>query len=281
MATAVAALAVALALPGAAHARPDATSVGRTISVGPDGATLTIRCPRGAVVMAGAVVATSPEVTTRSSAPTSVTEWTFRFAGGPGRARAVVRCVRVRPSGGLRTTSIGVANRTFDGTVPTNGSLRATLRCPRGYAPTGYGLEQGASGTAIVATARPGRRAWSFVLENAANDATRPTIHARCLSRAAAARGPAGRARHPLVVRVSSWRDRVSGAGRRRITHRCPAGHFSAGAGHSLPAVDDIIATREFPFRRRPGRWIFVNPSGDAEVARSFLTCLSLRTSFR
>ncbi|HEX2233990.1 MAG TPA: hypothetical protein VHG69_11580, partial [Thermoleophilaceae bacterium] len=277
---ALAAVVLALALPGLAHARPDASSVARTISVGADGATLTLRCPRGAVAMAGAVVAVSPEVTARSSAPISVTEWSFRFAGGPGNARAVVRCVRVPPTRSMRTTSIRVAGRTFEGTVPATGSIRATLRCPGGFSPTGYGFEQAGSGTAIVTAARPGTGAWAFVLENEGSSDTRPTIHIRCLARAARASGPGGSARHPLVVHVGAWNDRVAGGRRRQFTHGCPAGYFSAGAGHSLPTADDIVATREFPFRRRPGRWTFVNPGGGAENARTFLTCLSLRTTF-
>jgi hypothetical protein len=280
MLAAVAALATILALPGAAQARPEPSSVTRTIDVGADGATLTLRCTRGAVALAGAVVAISPEVTTRSSMPGSARAWRFRFAGGPGRARAVLRCVSVRPSGGLRRSLVRVADRTFAGTVPANSSLRASLRCPAGFTPTGYGLQQDSSGTAIVTAARPGRRGWSFVLENEGDADTRPTVHARCLTRAATARGSGGTARHPLVVRVAGWRDRVRGAGRRRVTHRCPAGHFSAGAGHSLPVGDDIVATRGFPSRVRQGRWLFTNPGGGAETARTFLTCLSLRTDF-
>lgn len=276
-----AALAVALALAGPAQARPAASSVDRTVDVGPDGTALTLRCPTAALAMAGAVVATSPEVTTRASTPAGGNAWSFRFAGGPGRARAVLRCVRVRPSGGYRTTQVRVAGRAFNAAVPANGSRRAMLRCPAGYTATGYGLEQASSGTAIVTRARPGPRAWGFVLENEGSDDTRATLHIRCLVRVAVARGPAGRARHPLVVRVASWRDRVPGAGRRRVTHSCPTGHFSVAAGHSLQARDDVVATREFTFRRRPGRWLFVNARGGAAAAHSFLTCLSLRTGFR
>jgi hypothetical protein len=281
MAAAVVALAAVLALPGLAQARPAPSSVGRTIDVGPDGATLTLACPGGAVALAGAVSAISPEVTTRASVPRGITEWRFSFAGGPGRARAVVRCVRVRPSANFRTSLIRVASRTFGGTVTPDRSLRATLRCPAGYTPTGYGFEQGDSGTATVTAARPGSRAWSFVLENEGSGDTRPTLHTRCLSRSATATRPGASASQPLIVRVAGWRDRVRGASRRRITHRCPAGHFSAGAGHSLPAGDDIVATRAFAFRSRPGRWLFTNPGGRAVTARSYLTCLSLRTDFR
>src|SRR5918992_4346021 len=269
-----------LALPGVAQARPAPSSVDRTIDVGADGATLTLACPRGAVALAGAVAAISPEATTRSSEPVGSDEWRFEFAGGPGRARAVLRCVRVRPSGNLRTSLIRVASRTFNGTVTPDRPLRATIRCPAGYVPTGYGLEQADSGTAIVASAKPGSRAWSFVLENQGTGDTRPTLHTRCLSRSATATRPGASASHPLIVRVAGWRDRVGGASRRRITHRCPAGHFSAGAGHSLPAGDDIVATRAFAFRSRPGRWLFTNAGGGAVTARSYLTCLSLRTDF-
>jgi hypothetical protein len=270
-----------LGLPATADARPDASSVSRTFDVGAGGISRTLSCPRGGVALGGAVVAISPEVITRASMPDGVSRWTYRFAGGPGKARVVLRCVRVRPTGGLRKSEIRVSTRNFDGTVPANSSLRATLRCGSGYVPTGYGLEQGQAGTASVAVARPGPRAWTFVLENEGNDDTRPTIHARCLVRAATASGPGGTASHPLVVRVARFGDRVNGGARRAVTHRCPPGQFSAGSGHSLPASDDIEATRNFVFRRRFGRWIFVNPGGGAETARTFLTCLSLRTGFR
>jgi hypothetical protein len=249
------------------------------VSVGPGATSVTIGCPRGGVALSGSVIAISPDVTTRDSMPSGVNSWTFRFAG-TGNARAAVRCVRVPPTGGLRRSTVRTASRTFDATVEPHSSLRATLRCARGFVPTGYGLQQGQSGTATLAVARPGRQAWSFVLENDGNDDTRPRLHARCLARAANASGPNGSARHPLVVRVAGFRDRVSGGVRRRVTHRCPAGHFSAGTGHSLPVTDDIEATRAFPHRGRLGRWTFVNPGGGAETARSFLTCLSLRTTF-
>jgi hypothetical protein len=270
-----------LVLPAAADARPDASSLSRTIDVGAGGATRTLACPRGGVALGGAVVAISPEVIARASMPSGISRWTYSFAGGPGKARVVLRCVRVRPTGGLRTSEVRVSTRNFDATVPANSSLRATLRCASGYVPTGYGVEQAQSGAATVAVARPGPRAWTFVLENEGNEDTRPTVHARCLVRAASASGPGGSASHPLVVRVASFGDRVNGGARRAVTHRCPAGHFSAGTGHSLPASDDIEATRNFVFRRRFGRWIFVNPGGGAEMARTFLTCLSLRTGFR
>src|ERR671914_1735115 len=130
MGVALVALTAVLALSGSAQARPAPSSVDRTIDVGPDGATLTLACPKGAVALAGAVAAISPEVTTRASVPRSITEWRFSFAGGPGRARAVVRCVRVRPSSNFRTSLIRVASRTFGGTVTPDRSLRATLRCP-------------------------------------------------------------------------------------------------------------------------------------------------------
>jgi hypothetical protein len=277
---AVSAAAVLLvALPAAAAARPDPSSRSRTVSVGPDATSVTLGCPRGGVALSGSVIAISPDVTALASMPSGVSGWAFRFAG-TGNARAAVRCVRVPPTGGLRRSTVRAASRTFDGTVQPHSSLRATLRCARGFAPTGYGLQQGQSGTATVAVARPGRRAWTFVLENNGNDDTRPRLHARCLARAATARGPSGRARQPLVVRVASFRDRVNGGARRRVTHRCPAGHFSAGAGHSLPVIDDMEATRSFAHRGRLGRWTFVNPGGRAETARSFLACLSLRTNF-
>jgi hypothetical protein len=250
------------------------------VSVGPGTTSLTLGCPRGGVALSGSVIAMSPDVTLRDSLPGGVTGWAFRLTG-TGNARAAVRCVRVPPTGGLRRSTVRVSARTFDGTVPAHSSLRATLRCARGFAPTGYGLQQGSSGTATVAVARPGRRAWTFVLENDGNGDTRPRLHARCLARTATATGPSGSARHPLVVQVAGFRDRVNGGARRRVTHRCPAGHFSAGTGHSLPVSDDIEATRAFAFRSRLGRWTFVNPGGGAETARSFLTCLSLRTGFR
>jgi hypothetical protein len=268
-----------LALPAAAVARPDTSARARTVNVGPGATSFTLGCPRGGVALSGSVIATSPDVTTRDSMPSGVSRWTFGFAG-TGNARAVVRCVRVPPTGGLRRSTVRTASRTFDATVQPNSSLRATLRCARGFVPTGYGLQQSESGTATVAVARPGRLGWTFVLENNGSEDTRPRLHARCLSRAATARGPNGSARHPLVVRVAGFRDRVNGGARRRVTHRCPAGHFSAGIGHSLPVIDDIEITRSFPSRGRLGRWTFVNPGGRAQTARSFLACLSLRTSF-
>jgi hypothetical protein len=269
-----------LVVPAAAAARPDPSSRTATVSVGPGQSLLTLGCPRGGVALSGSVIAMSPDVTLRDSLPDGITGWTFRFTG-TGNARANVRCVRVPPSGGLRRSTVRVASRTFDGTVPPHSSISATLRCARGFVPTGYGLQQAPSGTATVAVARPGRRAWSFVLENDGNGDTRPRLHARCLARAATARGPNGSARHPLVVRVAGFRDRVSGGERRRVTHSCPRGFFSAGTGHSVPVSDDIEVTRAFTNRARLGRFTFVNPGGAPATARSFLACLSLRTGFR
>jgi len=275
------ATALLLALPTAANARPEPSSVARSVDVGPNGRSLTLRCARARIALGGAVIAISPEVTTRASVPSGARGWTFRFAGGPGRARVVLRCVRVRPSGGLRSTEIRGATRLFNGNVRPRSSLGATLRCPSGFVPTGYGLQQGGSGTVTLATARPGRRAWRFRLDNEGDAGASPTVFARCLARAAIGRGPGGAARHPLIVRVAGFRDRVGGGSRNDVTHRCPAGHFSAGAGHSMSASDDIVASRAFTFRVRGGRWTFANPDGGAERVSTYLTCLSLRTGFR
>ena len=270
-----------LCAPALAEAYPYGVSITRTVQAGPDGGSRTLACHRSMVALGGAVVSSPPEVTPIASVPRGVTGWTFRFAGGPGEARVILRCIGVRPSGSLRTSRIRAATRSYMSTVTAGASASITQRCPTGFVPTGYGLRQSGAARVILTTAKPGRRAWTFRVENRGRQDSRLTVIAHCVARAATARGPRGAARHPLRVRVARFGDTIDGGSEREVVHRCPARHFSIGAGYSFALGDDIVANWAFMHAVRHGRWSFTNPSGRPERVATYLTCLSLRTTFR
>lgn len=285
---------VALAVASAAVAHPAPFSVTKTAKVGTSGVTsLTVRCPDEATALAGAVVSTSSGVTPGNSEPTLSDRWVFRFTALVGsakpRATAQVRCLRLNPGPGVRRWKVGnfTGSRTVKVAALSTRTVR--VRCVSGYLATGYGIAQSAggneqplpSGDVRVASAVPSRSSFTFRLENTGGDTQQVTARVRCLGRTSSGKRGGATVMQRFVIERAGFADRVSSGGSRRLSHRCPRGHYSLTAGLRLSASDDIFLTRAHPAGPRAGTWRFNHPAGGRQLVRTYLSCLSLRTEFR
>jgi hypothetical protein len=282
----------ALLLPALAVANPAPFAVSRGVTVKPGGTTLRVDCPRGSTALAGAVVSRSTGVTAHDSLPTDSPRWIFRFsslAGAPKpRARASVRCLRLKPRPGVRHWK--VSNFTGSRTVRIRplSTRRVRVRCLSGYLATGYGISRSGadpvgplpSGDVRVAAAIPAASHFTFRLENAGGDTARATASVRCLSKMASAKRNGTTVVQRFAVARRAFSNRVPAGERRVVRHRCPAEHYSLAAGLSLRSADDIFSTGAHASRRRGARWSFNHPAGAPQRVRTYITCLSLRTGF-
>lgn len=286
-----------LALPALASATPLPSSVSKGVQVKSSGTTsATVRCPSTqSVALAGTVVSAGSGAIARDSVPRGARSWTFRFTtlGGTTarsrRARVGIRCVRLRIDPGMQ----GVRLRVFTGlrevTVRGLSSRRVRVSCGPGYAPTGYGIDHGfrdrggplPASDIRLAAAAPSTGSWVFRLENAGGDDTRAALRVRCVARTATARRGSRSLRQGLKVSRGEFSDNIGLGSSESVTHRCPSAHFSLGLGHALAADDDIVLRRAAAFDSRSARWTFAHESGGSQRARTYLTCLSLRTAFR
>jgi hypothetical protein len=282
----------ALLLPALAVANPAPFSVGRSVAVKPGGTTLRVDCPRGSTALAGAVVSRSTGVMAHDSLPTDSPRWVFRFSSLAGaakpRARAAVRCLRLKPPPGVRKWKVG--NFTGSRTVRIRplSTRRVRVRCLSGYTATGYGISRSGadpvgplpSGDLRVAAAIPALSHFTFRLENPGGDTVRATASVRCLSKMASAKRSGATVVQRFAVARRAFSNRVRAGARRVVRHRCPAGHYSLAAGLSLRAADDIFSTGAYARRRRGATWSFNHPSGGPQRVRTYITCLSLKTGF-
>ena len=289
---------VALAvLPAAASATPLPSSVARNVQVKPSGTTsVSVRCPsRQSVALAGAVVSAGSGAVPRDSVPGDGRSWTFRFttlggsSAGSRRARVVLRCVRLRIEQGMQEVRLRVFTGLREVTIRALSSRRVRVSCAPGFVPTGYGMDRAfrSEGGPLpaadlrLAASVPSTGSWVFRVENAGGSDTRAALRVRCLARTATARRGSRSLRQGLKVHTAAFSDSVGTGSSENVTHSCPAGHFSLATGHALSANDDIFVRLASPFASRSGRWTFDHQAGGSQSVRTYLTCLSLRTSFR
>jgi hypothetical protein len=279
------ACAIVALLPAAASAAPDPSTVSKRIGVSASGVTtFTLRCPGKGIALSGYVTAVSGGAFARDSLPGDLHHWSFRFTsnGGSGHARVALRCMGLKLPKGLKNVATKVF--TTKATLHTAGGSSAVTRssCDKGFVPTGYGIDRSDAGSSapqlLVASAVPDSRSWGFRVKNT-SAATQPvTIHLRCLgARATGKRGGHSLTEHFKLRHVKSSAKVGSGP----LSLRCARGTYALAAGHALPAGDDIFSTRSVPSRARGGSFSFRNPSGGKQRVRTYLSCLSLRTSFR
>jgi len=278
------ACAIVALLPAAASATPVPSTVSKRVSVSAGGVTTsTLRCPGKGIALSGYVSALSGGAFARDSLPGDLHHWSFRLTanGGSGHARVALRCLGLKLPTGLKNVATKVFT-TKELLHPGAGSSTvARSSCDKGFVPTGYGIDRSdAGGSApqlLLSSAVPGSRSWGFRVKNT-GAATQPvTIHLRCLgARATGKRGGQSLTEHFKLRRVKASGTVGSGS----LTLRCPRGTYALAAGHALPAGDDIFATSSAPSGARGGRFSFRNPSGGKERVRTYLSCLSLRTSF-
>jgi hypothetical protein len=271
------------ALPGTALATPSPTTVSARVSVSASGVTsATLRCPRHGVALSGYVSAVSGGAFARDSVPGDINHWSFHFtsSGGAGHARVGLRCLRLKLPKGVKQVQTKVFT-TKSVVRPAGGSSALKrISCSKGYLPTGYGVDRstatGGAERLLLSGAIPRSRSWDFRIKNTGASTQPVTIHLRCLG--ARAKQSSGSLSERFKLRRESFSGQM-GSG--SLDMKCAAGNYSLATGYSVPASDDISVTRATPSRVRSGRFSFRNPSGGKQHVRAFLTCLSLRTTFR
>jgi hypothetical protein len=272
--------AILAALPGSALATPAPTTVSKSVSVGAGGVTTaTLRCPRHGLALSGYVSALSGGAFTRDSVPGDINHWSFHFtsSGGAGHARVGLRCLRLKLPKGVKQVRTKIFTTKSVLHPGGGGSAAARTSCSKGYLPTGFGFDRSAAGGAAqsleLTGAIPRSRSWDFRVKNTGNSTQAATIHLRCLGARASDTN--------LTERFKLRRVASSGnVGTQSLGMKCGRGNLSLATGQLLPAGDDISVSAA-PSHTRGGRFSFRNPSGGKQHVRTYLTCLSLRTSFR
>jgi hypothetical protein len=263
---ATAAALVAAALPAAAGAK-----LVQTISVtgSTESGSLKLKCPARAVALNAAPTSTAGA---GDSIPSPFARgWTLRFGDGSGSG--VLRCVRLDLPSSVKGVQLAVETRIEPVSEVSPGATQtAALGCSHGTIPTGWGLDRtGADNGLSIAAAVPGKRGWTFTLENTGSADAAGVLYARCLERRQHA--DSGQL-HQFQTRVA--KSSVHGAS---ATRSCRAGEFSVATGLSLSTSADILLTGTGPVGARGGEWHFARASGAPPVKTS-LICLSTATLF-
>jgi hypothetical protein len=246
--------------------------------------TLTLRCPATAVALNAAVTGRGDGVTVRRSTPgAGAGTWSFRVAAAAGARRrgvhAVLRCVRLSLPVGVSGARLDVNTRRPPVVVPARTGASVRLRCGRAWVGTGYGFDPGTSGNVRLASVMPTAHGWDFRLENTGSSAGSARVSARCLRQTVPA-SSGGQLRFGVARRVFSDDLRpLPGAGRTTFTHNCGENQFGVATGFSLDPSNGVEVTATHPIGKRAGRWTF-RGADDADVAKTFLLCLSRRTQF-
>jgi hypothetical protein len=243
--------------------------------------TLTLQCPAAAVALNAAITRRGAGVTVRRSIPGAASgDWRFRLSAADGArrrgVRAVLRCVRLSLPTGVSGARLVVSTRRPPSIpVPAGFSPPVEVRCARGFAATGYGLDRGASRDVPLASAVPSGDGWSFRLENTGASSASVRLSVRCLKRVVSARSGGAMT---FRLRRPEFSNRV-GPGRRSFSHRCRPSEFSLATGSVVDPAADIELSGSHPTGARGGRWVFTRVSAGDRVSSS-LVCLNRRTQF-
>lgn len=280
-------LAALAALPAAAAARATVvpSSTDRSVTVPPRGArSLTLTCPRTAVALHAAAVRLPGGVRVADSVPgKDARRWTIRFASvarGARKARATLRCVRLRLPSGVSGVTVGVSTGSRPHVrVAARSSEEVTLRCPPGYVPTGQGVGAGTRGVSLTA-AVPDDRGWVFRIDNRGESAAHASARIRCLERVVSGRRAGKRTALAFGLKRVAFQVPIAGGGRSSFKGSCARGRFSVATGFQVGGPGRTTLLRSFPFGARNASWTFAN-RGVAGTATGYLTCLSRSSRFR
>jgi hypothetical protein len=276
--------AILIALPASALATPSPTTLSKSVSVGASGVTsATLRCPHQGLALSGYVTSASGGVFARDSIPGDIHRWSFNFtsSGGSGQARVGLRCLRLKLPKGVKQVQTKIFTTTPEIHPRAGSSAKFRASCRKGYLPVGYGIDRSKAGAAAeslpISGAVPRSRSWDFRVKNTGSARQAVTLHLRCLgARAKSSSGRKVSERFKLTQVADSVK---TGTGALSLT--CSPGYYALATGYLLRPSDDIFAVRSFPTHSRGGRFSFRNPSGGKERVRTYMSCLSLRTSFR
>jgi hypothetical protein len=278
------ALAAIGALPAAALATPSPTTVSEEVHLEGGGVTTWKQaCPRDGLALSGYVTEVEGGAFARDSVPGDLNHWNFAFtsSAGSGHGHVSVRCLRMKLPKGVRAVQTKVFTRKSVVHPLGGSSAKTRISCRKGYVPVGWGIDRSAAGgdarTLQVSGAIPRTHSWDFRVKNTGTATQTATVYLRCLGERA--RSQSGR---KLTERFKLRRvAELTKTGTGTLSARCPSGYYSLAAGYLLRPTDDILARGAFPVHKRSGRFAFTNPSGASENVRTYLSCLSLKTSFR
>jgi hypothetical protein len=268
------------AFPAAAEARdviqPSTISRAATAAAGAT-RTLDLSCRAPAIALNATATDLPAGAEVRRSQPRAgLLGWSLELAAAesptPQRLSAAVRCLRLALPTGVTDVSIRAATMRLPVPVPAGATQRASLRCERGYIPTGYGLDRGGAPLRLVRAVATAR-GWSFELANASAAAADASVSVRC----ARARVEGRRADAPVSMRLELRRAGFSDAvvAGTALRHSCRADEFSVATGFDARAVELDSAQ---PLGARGGLWSFSGGSGRVETQ---LLCLARDSTFR
>jgi hypothetical protein len=222
------------------------------------------------VALNGAALRTSKDVvTTRSEPGRAARRWRFAFQSqAQSRVRTVLRCVPVSSPGAFR-----VASRARRVILRAGGLRRATLSCPKGLVPTGYGYEQPGGGndsadpgTIAIFKVLPTKRGMSFGLRNNDTEKGMAAVFLRCWQRRVHG-GPGVRVKQHL------FHDALPADRSTRVTHSCGRGQYALATGWKLGPSGVASVSSSYPQGQRKGRWFFDNTDVRVKATTSLL-CL-------
>ena len=180
--------AVLAAFPAAAEAsdviQPSAVSRSATIAGGAT-RTLELSCRAPAIALNATASGLPAGAELRRSSPSAgVLGWSLELAAADSAARqrlgGSIRCLRLELPDGVRDVSLGAATRRTPAVpVPAGETRRTSVRCERGFIPTGYGVDRGGAQVRL-AQALAGARGWSFRLANPGSAAAQASVVIRC-----------------------------------------------------------------------------------------------------
>jgi hypothetical protein len=269
------------AFPAAADARdviqPSTISRAATAAAGAT-RTLDLSCRAPAIALNATAVDLPAGAEVRRSEPRAgVLGWSLELAAAQSptaqRLSAAVRCLRLELPTGVTDVSIRAATMRLPSVpVPAGATQRVSLRCERGYIPTGYGLDRAGAPLRLVRAVATAR-GWSFEFANASAAAADASVSIRC----ARARVEGRRADAPVSMRLELRRAGFSDAvvAGTALRHSCRAHEFSVATGFDARAVELDSAQ---PLGARGGLWSFRGGSGRVETQ---LLCLARDSTFR
>jgi hypothetical protein len=270
------------AFPAAAQAsdviKPSSVSRSATVAGGAI-RTLELSCPAPAIALNATASRLPAGAAVRRSFPSAgVLGWSLELAAAESAARqrlsASIRCLRLELPSGVRDVSLDAETRRSAGVqLPAGSARRTSVRCERGYTPTGYGVDTGGAQVRLAA-ALANTRGWSFRLANAGGAAAQASVSIRCVR----ARTEGLRRGAPvslrLAMRRASFTDSVQAG--RPVRHSCRAGEFSVATGVSLASGIELQSAQ--PTGTRGGLWKFRGGRGRVETQ---LLCLARDSTFR
>ena len=271
-----------VAFPAASEAsdviQPSAVSRSATIDGGAT-RTLELSCRAPAIALNATAGGLPAGAELRRSSPSAgVLGWSLELAAADSAARqrlgASIRCLRLELPTGVRDVSLGAATkRTPPVQVPAGETRRTSVRCERGFIPTGYGVDRGGAQVRL-AEALASARGWSFRLANPGSAAAQASVVIRCTRAKVEGLRRGAPVSLRLETRRASFTDTVAAG--RSLRHSCRAGEFSVATGFSLPSGVELESAQ--PTSALGGRWSF---RGSGGRVRTQVLCLARDSTFR